>query len=388
MIKIKSLSLSSISPITLTLRGTGRSRAKASQSKVRQCSSSSTSQQPIDIVFLRHGQSTWNQQNIFIGMTDTPLTPSGKEEARQAGELLKEHNVDINVVFTSLLRRSTETTWLSLQEMGMEWLPVHKDWRLNERNYGALVGRNKKQCVEEFGQAQVKLWRRSWDCPPPKMSKGSKYYPFKDPRYKALGIKEEDIPLSESLKDVTVRTSRFWDEVIEPLLKERGEKGEKEEQGGGSNKNKIMIVGHENNLRSIIKRLDGISDEDILSIEIPRAIPLVFRLDPQTLKPIRNLPGSAQGLSGRYLYDQAKLAKIADRDQRQVYDLSVKENLESSGKKKEEEKKKEKEKGKKGAPHPHPHPPTSKAASEYGSARPEEVFFRVPSYHSKHIVYK
>lgn len=291
----------------------------------------------IPVVFLRHGQSTWNQQNIFIGMTDTPLTSQGVVEAKQAGTLLSEHNVTIDVVYTSLLRRSTKTVWLALQEMGLEWVITIKDWRLNERNYGALVGRNKKQCVEEFGKDQVKQWRRSWDTPPPPMSRDNEYYPYKEPRYQQLGVTEEQIPLSESLKDVTKRTSQFWDEIIQPQLQAIA----KGNLPAGAPKN-IMIVGHENNLRSIIKRLDGISNEDIINIELPRAIPLLFHLDPETFKPIK-LEGAAQGLNGKYLCCPEKLAEIAQRDIRQVYDLSAQENLETDSPWAEKEGSKKKE---------------------------------------------
>ena len=172
------------------------------------------SSEPIQIIFLRHGQSTWNQKNIFIGMTDTPLTPDGTLEARVAGSLLSAEKISIDIVYTSLLRRSTKTVWLVMQELGLEWVPVIKDWRLNERNYGALVGRNKKQAVEEFGKDQVKKWRRSWDIPPPPMADNSEYWPANDPRYKTLGIDIAQIPRSESLKDVVKRTSQFWNEVI------------------------------------------------------------------------------------------------------------------------------------------------------------------------------
>lgn len=269
----------------------------------------------IPIVFVRHGQSTWNQKNIFIGMTDTPLTTDGVLEARLAGSLLKKEGALFDVVYTSLLRRSTKTVWLVMQELMSEWVPVVKDWRLNERNYGALVGRNKKQCVEEFGTEQVRLWRRSWDTPPPPMMPSHTYWPAKDPRYAALGIKEEDIPVSESLKDVTRRTSTFWDECVAPALKK---------------KKRIMIVGHENNLRSIIKRLDGISDSDIIDVELPRAIPLLYFLHPETLKPIRTADSESGLISGRYLVDGTQLAHIAERDQRQVYDLTETKNLESA----------------------------------------------------------
>ena len=223
-----------------------------------------------------------------------------------AGKILSTLDIEFDCVHTSLLKRSTNTVSLVLQEMDLEWLPVHKDWRLNERNYGALVGANKKQCVEEFGKEQVRRWRRSWDEPPPPMSKTSPYYPYRDRRYEILGIKESEIPLSESLKDVTVRTSQFWDEVIVPQLHQQ---------------KRLLIVGHENNLRSIIKRLDGISNEDIINVELPRAIPLVYHLDPVTLKPLP-IEGSAEGLNGRYLCTPTELQSIAERDYKQVYDVN------------------------------------------------------------------
>jgi 2,3-bisphosphoglycerate-dependent phosphoglycerate mutase len=273
----------------------------------------------IPLIFVRHGQSEWNKHNIFIGMTDTPLTEDGMKEARYAGLLIKEENLDIDIVYTSLLRRSTKSVWIIMQELALEWVQVIKDWRLNERNYGALVGHNKKKMVEEHGKDQVKNWRRSWDNPPPKMTKDSEYYIFNDPRYNKLGLSEKDIPLSESLKDVTIRTSQFWDEEIVPLL---------------NKKKKIMIVGHENNLRSLIKRLDNISEKDIINLELPRAIPLLYLLDPITLKPVPqndNLKNSSTVLlNGRYLCDQEQLKEIALKDQLQVYDLTQKESLETS----------------------------------------------------------
>ena len=168
--------------------------------------------------------------------------------------------------------------------------------------------------MEIYGKDQVKRWRRSWDEPPPHMKKGNPYWPFLEPRYKRIGIDENLIPLSESLKDVTKRTSQFWDEVIVPQLK------------AGK---RIMLVGHENNLRSIIKRLDGISNEDIIELELPRAIPIIYSLDRDTLKPIK-LEGHAKLMSGRYLGAKETLEKIAERDQAQVYDLNHKETLETS----------------------------------------------------------
>jgi len=274
-------------------------------SLARRCSSSSY-QQPLPIVFMRHGQSTWNKANIFIGMTDTPLTSEGLEEAQLGGQLLKSHpeySAGLDEVHTSLLRRSTATVWEVQKELEMEWLPVHKSFALNERNYGALVGKNKKDCVDKFGKDQVKLWRRSWDMPPPPMDRDSQYWPYKEARYRKLGIKEEDIPASESLKCVTKRTSQWWDSVLRPQLL------------AGK---RVLIVGHENNLRSIIKRLDGISDADILHIELPRAVPLVFHLDRKTLKPVP-LSDPAPGLSGKYLMQASQLEAIAVRDHTLVY---------------------------------------------------------------------
>ena len=238
-------------------------------------------------------------------MTDTPLTEEGLEEARGAGALLRGHPqyAAFDGAHTSLLRRSTATMWTVLSELGLEWLPVTKSFALNERSYGALVGKNKKECVDKFGKDQVKLWRRSWDTPPPPMDRDHQFWPFKEPRYAKLGIKEEDIPLSESLKDVTKRTSKYWDETIRPQLL------------AGK---RLLIVGHENNLRSILKRLDNISDDDILQIELPRAVPLVYHLDRKTLRPIP-LPQPAPGLSGRYLMNPQQLAQIAVRDHTLVY---------------------------------------------------------------------
>jgi 2,3-bisphosphoglycerate-dependent phosphoglycerate mutase len=267
---------------------------------------SSSSSTHLPLIFLRHGQSTWNKANIFIGMTDTPLTIEGENEARLAGQLLEmhpEYSKKLDEVHTSLLRRSTHTAWLVMKELGLEWVPLSKHFALNERSYGALVGQNKKHCMEIHGKDKVKLWRRSWDLPPPPMDKSSPYWPYKDQRYASLGIPESAIPLSESLKDVTVRTSQFWDSTIVPLLR----------QG-----KRLMIVGHENNLRSIIKRLDNISESDILHVELPRAVPLVFHLDPVTLKPIP-MANNAAGLSGRYLMNPAELDAIAIRDHALVY---------------------------------------------------------------------
>jgi 2,3-bisphosphoglycerate-dependent phosphoglycerate mutase len=270
---------------------------------LRQMSTGDRTRETIKLVMLRHGQSTWNKENIFIGMTDTPLTPEGVQEAKSAGRLLKSENIEIDVVYTSLLRRSTKTVWLAMQEIGQEWVPVHRDWHLNERNYGDLVGKNKEECVKQHGSELVRKWRRSWDTPPPPMDRNHEYWPGKDERYARLGITDDMIPVSESLKDVTKRTSVFWDNIVVPELR----------QG-----KRVMLVGHENNLRSIIKRLDDVSNEDILRVELPRAIPLEYTLDTKTLKPIK-VEGAANYLSARYLESQDVVREIYERDLKLVY---------------------------------------------------------------------
>jgi 2,3-bisphosphoglycerate-dependent phosphoglycerate mutase len=250
---------------------------------------------------------------LALGMTDTPLTADGVMEARTAGKLMAEMRVEIDEVYTSLLRRSTKTVWLCMQEMQQEWVPVYKKWRLNERNYGALVGMNKKECVAKHGADQVRRWRRSWDEPPPPMSRHSRFWPGKDPRYKMLGITDDMIPASESLKQVVERTKPFWTETIVPRLR-LGKK--------------LLIVGHENNLRSILKVLDCIPEEDVINVDIPRGIPLVYTLDPVTLLPIGNRDKETL-LTGRYLGAKDVIKDLQERDRMQVYDLNVKHNLET-----------------------------------------------------------
>eukprot|EP01041_Mallomonas_annulata_P009308 gene9308-19322_t len=252
----------------------------------------------VPVVFMRHGESTWNQQHKFIGMADTPLTPQGVVEAHQAGRLLVSEGFHFDCVYTSLLRRATKTTWIVMEELGLEWAPVHKDWRLNERSYGALVGRSKKQCIEEYGKDQVKLWRRSWDHPPPEMTKDNQYWPGHDPRYRKLGICDDDIPLTDSLKNVTKRTTAFWNECVIPMMKAE---------------QRILIVGHENGLRSLLKYIDNISDEDIIDIDIPRATPLLYHFDMNTLKSIP-FTNHVPLLTGRYISKNGHLESILDRD--------------------------------------------------------------------------
>lgn len=269
---------------------------------------------PYQICFLRHGQSTWNRDNRFIGWTDTPLTEDGVLEARVAGQMLDKSGMLFDEVHTSLLRRSIRTTNLVLMEMGQEYIPVHKNWRLNERNYGDLVGKNKKEVVKEHGADQVKRWRRSFDEPPPPMRNTHDYWPGRDPRYRMM---LEKLPESESLKDTIARSSVYWDKTVIPALEEG---------------KTLLIVGHENNLRSLIMRLEGIPKEDIINLSLPRAVPLAYRLDPQTWKPLTRPDGKldeATGfLRGEWLGGDKAVKEILNRDDKQVYDTKVTENLE------------------------------------------------------------
>mmetsp|Transcript_16083 Transcript_16083/g.24474 ORF Transcript_16083/g.24474 Transcript_16083/m.24474 type:complete len:346 (-) Transcript_16083:387-1424(-) len=268
---------------------------------------------PYNVCFVRHGQSTWNRENIFIGWSDTPLTDDGVLEARVAGQMLSKSGIRFDEVHTSLLRRSIRTANLCLMEMGQEYIQVFKNWRLNERSYGNLVGRNKKEAVKQFGVEQVRRWRRSYDEPPPPMDEDHPYHPLRDPRYRHM---LDLIPQSESLKDTVARSSVYWDEVVIPALREG---------------KTLLIVGHENNLRSLIMRLEDISPEDIINVSLPRAAPLAYRLD-ENFKPLDRPDGSldkATGfLRGEWLGGDKAIAEILERDHKQVYDTSIEHNLE------------------------------------------------------------
>lgn len=269
---------------------------------------------PFQLCFLRHGQSTWNRDNRFIGWTDTPLTDDGVLEARIAGQMMRKSGIRFDEVHTSLLRRSIRTTNLVLMELHQEYIPVYKHWRLNERSYGDLVGQHKKEAVLKFGKDQVKRWRRSYDEPPPPMQPNHPYHPANDPRY---GHMLEDIPLTESLQDTVARSSVYWDEVLAPAL----------QQG-----KTLLVVGHENNLRSLLMRLEDISQEDVLHLNLPRAVPLAYRLD-EHLKPI-DTRGNGQYdeatglLRGTWLGGDQAVKEILHRDYQQVYDTTVTHNLE------------------------------------------------------------
>lgn len=222
------------------------------------------------LVLLRHGESEWNKLNLFTGWTDVDLSEKGIEEAHQAGKVLKEEGYTFDIAFTSVLKRAIKTLYIALEEMDLMWIPVIKSWRLNERHYGALQGLNKAETAEKYGIEKVKLWRRSYDVPPPPLDENDDRYPGKDPRYKDLDKK--DIPLTESLKLTVERFLPYWHDTIAPTIK--------------SGK-RVIIAAHGNSLRALVKYLDNISDEDIVELNIPTGIPLVYELD-DDLRPIKH----------------------------------------------------------------------------------------------------
>lgn len=224
----------------------------------------------IKLVLLRHGESIWNKENRFTGWTDVDLSEKGIEEARQAGRLLKQEGFVFDVAFTSVLKRAIRTLWLVLDEMDLMWIPIHLSWRLNERHYGALQGLNKAETAAKFGEEQVLLWRRSYDVPPPALEPSDERYPGHDPRYRHLAPHE--LPLTECLKDTVARFLPYWHEVIAPTV-----------QSG----QRVIITAHGNSLRALVKYLDHISDEEIVGLNIPTGIPLVYELD-EALNPVRN----------------------------------------------------------------------------------------------------
>jgi 2,3-bisphosphoglycerate-dependent phosphoglycerate mutase len=222
------------------------------------------------VVLLRHGESTWNKENRFTGWTDVDLSEAGREEAERAGQLLKAEGYVFDVAYTSVLKRAIRTLWIVLDALDQMWLPVHRHWRLNERHYGALQGLNKAETAAKHGEAQTKIWRRSYDIPPPALAPDDARHPGKDPRYASL--KPEELPLTECLKDTVARFLPFWHETIAPAVK-RGQR--------------VLVTAHGNSLRALVKYLDGISDADIVELNIPTGIPLVYELDAE-LKPIRS----------------------------------------------------------------------------------------------------
>ncbi len=235
------------------------------------------------LVLIRHGESTWNLENRFTGWTDVDLTPTGIEQARNAGQLLKSEGYDFDVAYTSVLKRATRTLWHVLDEMDRTWLPVLHSWRLNERHYGALQGLNKGETAQKYGDEQVLAWRRSYDTPPPAMDAADERSERSDRRYSR--IKPEEVPLTECLKDTVARVLPFWNESMAPAIK------------AGK---RLVVVAHGNSIRALIKYLDEVSDNDIVGLNVPNGIPLVYELD-ENLKPMRSY----------YLGDSEAVAKAA-----------------------------------------------------------------------------
>jgi 2,3-bisphosphoglycerate-dependent phosphoglycerate mutase len=222
------------------------------------------------IVLLRHGESTWNQENLFTGWTDVDLTDRGRAEAKSGGELLRENGFAFDIAFTSVLKRAIRTLWIVLEELDRMWIPVHNSWRLNERHYGALQGLNKAETAAKFGDKQVLIWRRSYDLPPPALEEGDPRLNLKDPRY--ADLRPDEFPRTECLKDTVARFLPYWHETIAPVVK-----------SGKS----VIIAAHGNSIRALIKYLDDVSDEDIVGLNIPTGQPLVYELD-ESLQPLKH----------------------------------------------------------------------------------------------------
>jgi 2,3-bisphosphoglycerate-dependent phosphoglycerate mutase len=235
------------------------------------------------LVLIRHGESTWNLENRFTGWTDVPLTETGVEQAKQSGRLLKEAGLDFDVAYTSVLQRAIWTLWHCMDQMERTWLPVVNDWRLNERHYGALQGLNKGDMAKQYGAEQVLIWRRSYDTPPPILDANDPRGQRQDIRYARL--KPEDVPLTECLKDTVARVMACWNEALAPAIKSG---------------QRIVMAAHGNSIRALVKYLDGISDADIVGVNIPNGIPLVYELGAD-LKPIKSY----------YLGDPEAAAKAA-----------------------------------------------------------------------------
>ncbi|MFH1458813.1 MAG: 2,3-diphosphoglycerate-dependent phosphoglycerate mutase [Candidatus Omnitrophota bacterium] len=233
------------------------------------------------VVLLRHGESIWNKENKFTGWTDVDLSEKGLEEAKQAGILLKNEGYTFDIAFTSVLKRAIRTLWITLDEMDLMWIPVHRSWRLNERHYGALQGLNKAETAVKYGDEKVLIWRRSYETPPPGLEKEDPRWPGHDPRYGDM--KEREIPQTECLKDTVTRFLPYWHETIAPAIR------------SGNN---VLIAAHGNSLRALVKYLDDISEDEIVKLNIPTGVPLVYELA-ENLKPIKHY----------YLGDQAAIQK-------------------------------------------------------------------------------
>jgi len=240
-------------------------------------------------VLLRHGESTWNKINKFTGWTDVDLSDKGIEETHLAGKVLLEEGYQFDIAFTSVLKRAIRTLWITLDVMDLMWIPVYRSWRLNERHYGALQGLNKAETAAKHGEEQVLIWRRSYDIPPPPLSENDERYPGKDRRYNELS--KSEVPLTECLKDTVFRVLPYWHEVIAPVI---------------HSGKRVLIAAHGNSLRALVKFLDKVSDEEILKLNIPTGIPLVYELNKELI-PIKHY----------YLGDpkviQQAMQKVADQ---------------------------------------------------------------------------
>ena len=222
------------------------------------------------LVLLRHGQSTWNLENRFTGWTDVGLTPQGEAEAHMAAKLLSEEGFTFDLAYTSVLKRAIKTLWIVLEDMNLEWIPIINHWRLNERHYGALQGLNKSEMAVKYGEAQVKIWRRSYDTPPPALDWDDSRHPRFDSRY--AGLSKDELPACEALKDTVGRMLPYWHETIAPTVKSG---------------QRILISAHGNSLRALVKYLDNISENEIVELNIPTGIPLIYELD-DDLKPLQS----------------------------------------------------------------------------------------------------
>ncbi|MBW7882841.1 MAG: 2,3-diphosphoglycerate-dependent phosphoglycerate mutase [Caldilineaceae bacterium] len=235
------------------------------------------------VVLIRHGESTWNKENRFTGWTDVDLSDRGREEANKAGELVKSEGFTFDLAYTSVLKRAIRTLWIMLDKLDLMWIPVCNAWQLNERHYGALQGLNKAEMAAKFGDEQVLIWRRSYDVPPPALTEDDERFPGHDPRYAALS--KAELPLTESLKETVARVMPYWESEIAPTIK--------------SGK-RVIIAAHGNSLRALVKYLDEMSEEEIVKLNIPTGVPLVYELD-EALKPIKHY----------YLGDPEEIAKAA-----------------------------------------------------------------------------
>jgi 2,3-bisphosphoglycerate-dependent phosphoglycerate mutase len=221
------------------------------------------------LVLIRHGESTWNLENRFTGWTDVDLTPTGVSQAISAGKLLRDEGWDFDIAYTSVLKRAIHTLWHALDQMDRTWLPVEKDWRLNERHYGALQGLNKSDMAKQYGDEQVLVWRRSYDTPPPALEPSDPRSERSDRRY--AGLQPDQVPLAECLKDTVDRVMPFWNDTLAPAIRSG---------------QRVLVSAHGNSIRALVKYLDGISEQDIVGLNIPNGIPLVYELDAE-LKPIK-----------------------------------------------------------------------------------------------------